>query len=1119
MKIEDLKLAYTDHPRVHDLQKAITEKKYPIQIHGQTGSSLAFIANAVWDNDSHTHVFILNEKEQAIYFYNDLSSIAGENHVLFFPASEKKPYEEEEIKNANILMRAEALNNLTTAFTKLLIVTYPEAIAERVVNKKHLAKNTLEIIAGSNYSIALIDEVLLDYEFEKVDFVYEPGQFSVRGGIIDIFSFSHEDPYRLEFFGDQVESIRSFDTITQLSKTKMGRIQIIPNVQDKIFYESRESFLNFISVESKLWIENKEICARIIQEKFNDVEKIYENLQSTISRLKPEELFINENLFIEETKKFPELYFGLKVSDQSQSNYNNTLSDIKFLTSATSPINKNFDLLAKILADNTKNKYENLILAEQSKQIERLHSIFEDQKKEVHFHGIKAGISEGFVDHDLKISCFTDHQIFERYHRYKLKEGFNKTKEALTLKDLLNLQKGDYVTHIDHGVGQFSGLEKIDVNGKQQEAIRLIYKGGDVLYVSIHSLHRISKYTGKDGTEPTMHKLGSNTWQNLKQKAKKRVKEIAFDLIKLYAKRKATQGFRFSPDNYLQTELEASFIYEDTPDQLKATVAVKKDMESDFPMDRLICGDVGFGKTEIAMRAAFKAVCDSKQVAILCPTTILSIQHYKSFKERLKDFPCKVDYINRFKGVKSKKETLTKLANGEIDILIGTHAIVGKDIKFKDLGLLIIDEEQKFGVGIKDKLKLMRSNIDSLTLTATPIPRTLQFSLMGARDLSIISTPPPNRHPVQTEISTFNTELIRDRISFELQRGGQVYFVHNKISSIKEMAGMIQKICPAAKVVIGHGQMSGDELESVMIDFIEGNYDVLLATTIIESGIDIPNANTIIINDAHNFGLSDLHQLRGRVGRSNKRAFCVLLTQPMFTLSQEARKRLLAIEQFSELGSGFSIAMRDLDIRGAGNLLGGEQSGFISDIGYETYQKILDEAIQELKETDFKDLYEEERQENNESYVRECNIESDLELLLPDYYVNNVNERLILYRELDELKNEEALLAYRKKLEDRFGPPPTATLELLDTIRLRWYCCEAGIERLILKNNKLSAYFISNELSAFYQSSTFSAVLKYVQENHMRVKMEEKNNKLQLRVPAIHSIAEAIEEIKLLSGK
>jgi transcription-repair coupling factor (superfamily II helicase) len=882
----------------------------------------------------------------------------------------------------------------------------------------------------------------------------------------------------------------------------MARISIVPNVQDKLLRESRESFLDYLPSATTLWIRGKDEILTRIDKEYEKAEKNYAALDSTVRQLPPEELFTQSLHFLAGIRKFSCIGFA---------NENELGTDLhfEFKFSPQPSFNKNFDLLIKDLEAHSKQGFTNLILADQSKQVERLQTIFDDKQKEVHLQPIKLSIRDGFIDRTNKLTCYTDHQIFERYHRFKLKEGFNKTREAITLKDLLSLQKGDFVTHIDHGIGQYSGLEKIDVNGKQQEAIRLIYKGGDVLYVSIHSLHRISKYTGKEGTQPVLNKLGTNTWQTLKQKTKKKVKEIAYDLIKLYAKRKSAQGFQYSPDTYLQNELEASFLYEDTPDQLKATIAVKQDMEAPFPMDRLVCGDVGFGKTEIAMRAAFKAVTDSKQVAVLCPTTLLSIQHYKNFKERYKDLPCKVEYINRFKSSKQKKETLEKLAKGEIDVLIGTHALVGKDVKFKSLGLLIIDEEQKFGVSVKDKLKLLKENVDTLTLTATPIPRTLQFSLMGARDLSIINTPPPNRHPVQTEVTTFNEEVIRDRIMYEISRGGQVYFIHNRVQNILEIAGMLQRICPGIRIAVGHGQMDGEKLEEIMVGFIEGEYDLLLATAIIESGIDIPNANTILINDAHHFGLSDLHQLRGRVGRSNKRAFCTLLTQPMHTLTSEAKKRLQAIEQFSELGGGFSIAMRDLDIRGAGNLLGGEQSGFISDIGYETYMKILDEAVSELKETEFKDLYPIENQEEH-IFVRECTIETDLEILIPDHYVNNVNERLILYRELDDLKNENDLLKFEQMMLDRFGPIPAQTAELFDTIRLRWIAREIGFEKLILKFGKLTGYFITNEQSPYYQTQTFSKVLKYLQHHHQHTKMEEKNNRLQLSVTDVRSVRAAI---------
>ncbi|MBE7443681.1 MAG: transcription-repair coupling factor, partial [Flavobacteriales bacterium] len=769
--------------------------------------------------------------------------------------------------------------------------------------------------------------------------------------------------------------------------------------------------------------------------------------------------------------------------------------------------NKNFTLLHDNLNDNKKAGYSNILLADSIKQVERLHAIFEDIGKELEVHSMLLPIHQGFVDVDLKICCYTDHQIFNRYQRFKLKNSLQKKGESLTLKEIHGLQPGDFITHIDHGVGRFSGLEKIDVNGKTQEAIRIVYSNNDLLYVNIHSLHKISKYLGKDGTPPKINRLGSTQWQVTKQKTKSKIKEVAFDLIKLYAQRKATKGYQFMPDTYLQTELEASFIYEDTPDQLKATIDVKKDMEAEYPMDRLVCGDVGFGKTEIAIRAAFKAVADSKQVVVLVPTTILALQHYKTFKARLKDFPCNVDYINRFKSAKQQKITLEKLAKGEVDILIGTHRIVGKDVKFKDLGLLIIDEEQKFGVSVKDKLKTIKTNVDTLTLTATPIPRTLQFSLMAARDLSNITTPPPNRQPVETILQTFNEEVIRDAVSYEISRGGQVFFVNNRIENIKEIAGMIQRLCPDANVLIAHGQMQGDELEQKMMAFVDGEYDVLVATTIIESGLDISNANTIIINNANHFGLSDLHQMRGRVGRSNKKAFCYLLAPPMHELTPEARKRLTAIEQYSDLGSGFQIAMRDLDIRGAGNLLGAEQSGFISEIGFDMYQKILQEAIEELKESDFKELYAEELEKKD--FVKDCQLETDLEILIPDEYISNIAERLTIYREMDELEDEAQIELYKLKLKDRFGEIPSSTNELFNALILRKLAKRIGFEKLVLKQQKLIGYFISNQDSAFYQSNTFTNVLRYVQANQKLCSMKERNDKLTLVFDNVKTIKQA----------
>lgn len=1114
MTINELRDLYLSHPKVEMLSKALSETQHKrFHLRGLSGSVDAFIIAAIASKNSFPHLVIASDKEEAAFIYNDIETIFSvRENVLFFPSSARQPYKPESIDNANVLMRAEVLNALNNHDQRTkIIVTYPEALYEKVVTRQHLKTNTLELVHKGKYSLDFIDELLLDFEFEKVDYVFEPGQFSIRGGIVDVFSFSNEDPYRIEFFGDEVDSIRTFDTITQLSKQKHSFITIVPNVQEKLLRESRQSFLNYLQPSTMIWLKSMEITEKTIDLSFQKAEKIFSTINATIQQLPPAELYINGETFRKEVLNFGQISFG----NMNELEFDN---EIYFKTSFQPAFNKNFDLLAKDLHQHSTTGYTSLICADQSKQIDRLYKIFEDKKYNVKFHGLVFSIREGFVDEDIKLACYTDHQIFERYHRFKLKEGFNKTKEAITLKELLSLQKGDYVTHIDHGIGQYSGLEKIEVNGKWQEAIRLIYKGGDVVYVSIHSLHRISKYVGKEGTAPVLNKLGTNTWENLKNKTKKKVKEIAYDLIKLYAKRRAEQGYRFSPDTYMQTELEASFIYEDTPDQYKASQAVKQDMEQEFPMDRLVCGDVGFGKTEVAIRAAFKAVADSKQVVVLVPTTILSLQHYKNFKERLKDFPCTVDYINRFKSTGKQKDTLERVAKGEVDILIGTHRVVAKDVKFKDLGLLIIDEEQKFGVGVKDKLKLLKANVDTLTLTATPIPRTLQFSLMGARDLSVINTPPPNRYPVQTELVSYNEEIIRDRVMYEIERGGQVFIINNRVQNIMEVAGMVQRLCPDARIAVGHGQMDGDKLEEVMVDFMEGQYDVLIATTIIESGIDVANANTIIINDAHNFGLSDLHQLRGRVGRSNKKAFCILMVPGMQGLTQEARRRLAAIEQFSDLGSGFSIAMRDLDIRGAGNLLGGEQSGFITDIGYETYQKILDEAIQELKETSFKELYKIDEDENY-NYVSDCTIETDLELLITDEYVNNVTERLVLYRELDDIKDEETLQRYRLMLIDRFGQMPLCTEELINTIRLRWLAKDIGFEKLILKRGKLIGNFIANAKSAYYESSKFTRVLNYVEKHHRIAKMEEKNGKLTLTYDDIKTVNDALLRLNVIVEK
>jgi len=1092
-----------------------------IALKGLIGSSGSFVSAGVFDTLKGVHVFILPDKESSAYFFNDLERIFGERaedfarkKILFYPTSYKKPYEIENVDSTNVLLRTEVLNRLTDGSRKVAIVTYPEALAEKVVTRQYLSKNKLIVQVGEKISLDFTIELLMEYDFERVDFVVEPGQFSVRGGLVDVFPFSNDYPFRIEFFGDQVETIRTFETETQLSKSKVNKIQIIPNVQDRTIREKRCSFLEYIPLTSVMWPYDILITSEIIAREYEKALDMYRNLENGMQHDEPSELFVQREEFLRQLLSFRVIEFGKRF-------YFDDRVQFDFLMEPQPSFNKNFQLLISNLKENTRKNYTNIFFSGNPKQIERLYAIFQDIEEtddiggKISFLPVPVALHEGFIDHGLKLAGYTDHQIFERYHRFHLKDSF-KSRQAITLKEFYDLKPGDFVAHIDHGIGRFDGLEKIDVNGKIQEAIRLIYKNDDILYISIHSLHRIAKYIGKEGTEPVLNKLGSNAWNNLKNKTKSKVKDIAKELIALYAKRKATKGYQFPPDNYLQHELEASFIYEDTPDQIKSTRDVKKDMEAPYPMDRLVCGDVGFGKTEIAIRAAFKAVAESKQVAVLVPTTILAMQHFHTFTDRLKDFPVKVDFINRFRSPKEQKQTIAGLKSGEIDIVIGTHRLISKDIQFSDLGLLIIDEEQKFGVAAKDKLKNIKVNVDTLTLTATPIPRTLQFSMMGARDLSVINTPPPNRYPVETEIRSFSAEVIHDGIMYEVNRGGQVFFVHNRIQNIADVQLMIQKFCPGVKVVSAHGQMEGAKLEKIMYDFIEGYYDVLVSTTIIESGLDIPNVNTIFINDAQNFGLSDLHQLRGRVGRSNRKAFCYLLSPPLSSLTTEARKRLKAIEEFAQLGSGFNIAMRDLDIRGAGNILGAEQSGFISEIGFEMYQKILDEALLELKENEFKDAFPEEPVGN---YVKDCQIETDMALLIPDNYVTNISERLSLYKELDNTLSEGELIEFQDKLIDRFGPLPPQTAELISTIRLRWIAREIGFEKLVLKNERLTGFFLSDPESAYFQSETFTNVLKYVQLNHKAANMREKNDKLTLTFNKIFTVYDALEAIRPLLQK
>lgn len=1082
-------------------------------IKGLSGSLDSIVAASIYQANRQTQLFVMRDKEEAAYFFNDLQQLLPGQEVLMLPASYKKAYQFEETENANVLMRAEILNKINQrALAGELVVTYPEALTEKVINKKSLQRNTFAATIGDQIDLEFFNELLITYDFEKSDFVYEAGQFSIRGGIVDIFSYGNDLPFRLEFFGDELESIRTFDPTTQLSVDTIKTISIIPNVQTKLLEEQRQSFMEFLPANSKIWFKDFQQCQDILDTYFEKADESFESILKAGGNvkivLKPEDLFEHSLSFNEYLQNFCLVEFGNVF-------YQKPLEIFKFESEPQPSFNKNFELLVDHLQEKQSTGFTNIMLAESEKQLDRLSTIFEELDPYLETKGLLLGLREGFIDKMNKLVCFTDHQLFERYHRYKLKDRFSKSK-ALTLKELNSMQPGDYVTHIDYGIGKFAGLDKVEVGGKHQEMLRLIYRDDDLLYVSIHSLHKISKYSGKEGTPPAISKLGSQEWEIKKKKAKKNVQDIAKDLISLYAKRKAANGFGYSPDSFLQAELESSFIYEDTPDQAKATMDVKSDMEQPHPMDRLVCGDVGFGKTEVAIRGAMKACADGKQVAVLVPTTILALQHYHTFKDRLSNLPVEVAYINRFKSAKEITETLKKLESGEVSILIGTHKLVSKQVKFKDLGLLVIDEEQKFGVKVKEKIKELKVNVDVLTLTATPIPRTLQFSLMGARDLSVIATPPPNRQPVTTEIHVANQELIRDAISYELRRGGQVFYVHNRVNDIESQANLIMKLVPDARVGIAHGQMDGKKLEKVMVRFIEGDYDVLVSTNIVESGLDIPNANTIIINQSQNFGLSDLHQMRGRVGRSNKKAFCYLLTPPTIHLTSDARKRLSTLEEFSELGDGFKVAMRDLDIRGAGNLLGAEQSGFINDLGFETYHKILDEAVQELKATEFRDLFINELKVDAQQISTDCNLETDLEILIPEVYVSSISERLRLYNTLDNIKNEEELQDFMKSMIDRFGKYPEPVSDLIQSVRLRWIAERLGVERLMLKNEVLKCYFPPSDSEVYYKSSAFDKVLQFVQKHSRQSKLKEYKKRLVLTVENILSIDDGFRIMKTM---
>lgn len=1116
MNLDVLLNFYRNDPRCLQIAKEILlPQPKAIHLSGLHGSVSQFVlASVLYNAPGQNHLVILRDAEEAAYFHNSLQNITGALDIFYFPSSFKNTKNFTLLNSSHVMLRTEALTRIAAGGSKKILVTYAEALFEKVVLGKKLAENTISIKQADEIEVENILQKFIEHGFVKTDFVYEPGQFAIRGGILDIYSFGNEKPYRIELFGKEVDSIRIFDPETQLSERKLLQVNIIPNVETQFETGEKVSLMEFLPANTVMWTEDWEFIREKIDQQEEDLEIALGNFKpashSNKDSEETDELHEKASLTKEDfvTAGILEKQAGSRqiVEFGNKPCFSSTDASHAFSITTQPAFNRNFDLLIKDLQQHEKNKFNIFIFADNPKQLERLHTIFTDLKADIQVTPIPVSIHEGFVDKDLELVCYTDHQVFQRYHKYRVKQAFSKNK-ALTLKTLRELQPGDYVTHIDHGVGVYSGLQKMDVGGRMQEAVRIQYKDGDLLYVNISSLHKISKYSGKEGSVPKMNKLGSDVWSKLKDKTKKQVKEIAIDLIKLYAQRKSMQGFRHSPDNYLQTELEASFIYEDTPDQAKASDDVKRDMEKDSPMDRLVCGDVGFGKTEVAIRAAFKSCCDGKQAAILVPTTILAYQHYKTFTERLKDFPVTVDFINRFKSSKEKKATLQKLADGKIDIIIGTHALLGKDVKFKDLGVMIIDEEQKFGVAAKEKLKELRTTVDSLTLTATPIPRTLQFSLMGARDLSIINTPPPNRQPIQTEVMQFNEDAIRDIIYYETERGGQVFFIYNRVKGLAEMKTMVQGLCPDLSIAYAHGQMEGDQLEDTILDFMDRKYDVLICTNIVESGVDIPNVNTIIVQNAHQFGLSDLHQLRGRVGRSNKKAFCYLLAPPLSTLPPDSRKRLQTLEQYSDLGSGFQIAMRDLDIRGAGNLLGGEQSGFIAEIGFEMYQKILDEAIRELKRNQFKDLFREEISKEDD-FVKDCSIDTDLEILIPDSYVESITERLSLYSRLDNCETENELQGFYQELEDRFGPVPSEVNDLFTTVRCRKLAVELGFEKMLLKAESLKCFFVGNPESPYFQGETFNGILHFLQTGTNKAMLKQVGKNGILTVKDIHNMNE-----------
>lgn len=1078
-----------------------------IAVKGSAGSSVSVFVAELFLVQKKNILYLVDDKEDALYANTEMEDLLGKEKVLYFPATHLEPYQIEKTQNANLVLRTEVLNKINSGRSPKVIVAYAGALSEKVLKKEDFKAISHHIKVGDQLDFDFVDELLNHYHFQQTDFVSEPGEFSVRGGIVDVFSYSYEKPYRITFFGNEVESIKTFDIETQLSVDKVKEFQLVSNMNFSVT-GTRVSLLQLLPKESYVVSKNGMIGMQKIKTFYEKSLEKYETLSKDIAHRTPQELFISDQEFLFDYKKFKTVDFGSASIEGLKET-----AEVKMEQLPQPSFHKNFELLIEDMEGKQKDGFDTWISFSTEKQKERLESIFEELEHELPFKSFKSELHEGFVDNGHKLLVYTDHQIFDRYQRYKAKNTFAKS-EQLTLKDLMSLKIGDYIAHIDHGIGKFMGLVKVNNDGKIQECFKLTYKNGDLLYVSIHSLHKISKYNGPDGKEIVLSKLGSPTWKSLKQKTKAKVKQIAFDLIQLYAQRKTAKGFAYTPDSYLQNELEASFIYEDTPDQEKATVDVKKDMEADTVMDRLVCGDVGFGKTEVAIRAAFKAATDGKQVAVLVPTTILAFQHYRSFKERLKEFPVNVAYVNRFRTAKQKSETLEDLKNGKVDIIIGTHQLVSSSVKFKDLGLLIIDEEHKFGVSVKDKLKTLKNNVDTLTLTATPIPRTLQFSLMAARDLSVIKTPPPNRQPVDTQLIGFNEEILRDAVSYELQRDGQVYFINNRIENLKDIAGLIQRLVPDARVITGHGQMDGKQLEKNVLDFMEGKYDVLVSTTIVESGVDVPNANTIFINDAQRFGMADLHQMRGRVGRSNRKAFCYLITPPYDMMTSDARKRLEAIEQFSDLGSGFQIAMKDLEIRGAGDLLGAEQSGFINEMGFETYQKLMQEALEELKDdADFENLFdnEEDRQKLFKS-VKDVNIDTDLELMLPDSYISNTEERLLLYQKIAEINNEKDLHQFELELIDRFGALPKEAVNLLKSVSLKWLAADIGFDKIVMKNGIFLGYFPSNPQDKFYQTDRFRHIINYLTRNPAEAQLKEKSgkegNQLMMRKERVKNVDE-----------